>query len=112
MNAIDPEVAIFSTKWHGGYKFPRKVVLRQFQDNRCYSLITGNGLKPGETDYYFPVSTTDPNTELAEYEIDANAVFNDQGDVTVLVSTDGARYTVRGNSFDKTFSALDSDNAR
>ena len=58
------------------------------------------------------VRSTFPNTEVAEYVIDTNAVFNDQGDVTVLVSTDGSRYTVRGDSFDKTFSALDSDNAR
>ena len=101
---------IISTKWHGGFKFPRKVVLKQYQDNRCYSVITGDSFVPGTTDFF-----ASPNSEASDpavFTVNPNAVFNDQGDVTVLVSTDGRRYTVRGKSFIKTFSAVDADNAR
>ncbi len=44
--------------------------------------------------------------------MDSEAVFNSQGNVTVLVSRDGTRYTVVGDGFVKTFSAVDSDNQR
>ena len=85
VQAIDPEVAIFSTKWHGTYKFPRKIVLEQFQDNRCYSVITGDGFVPGTTDYFDSPNSDDDDP--AVFTVNPDAVFNDQGDVTVLVST-------------------------
>lgn len=110
VKAIDPEVAIISTKWHGGFKFPRKVVLKQFQDNRCFSVITGDSFVPGTTDFF--ASPTSEASDPAVFTVNPNAVLNDQGDVAVLVSTDGKRYTVRGKSFAKTFSAVDADNGR
>ena len=44
------------------------------------------------------------------YTAPSSAVFNNQGNVTVLVANDGSRYTVIGGSFAKTFSTKDSAN--
>ena len=41
-----------------------------------------------------------------------DAILSEQGDVIVLVSPDGDRYTVYGKGFSKTFSARDTDNKR
>ncbi len=100
-----PEVAIVSTKY-GRYGFPKRIVLKQLQDNRSYVLITGDGLD-GHSNY------TDAETnEDDAFAASPDAVFNEQGDVTVLVSPDGDRYTVYGKAFAKTFSARDTDNKR
>ena len=50
-----------------------------------------------------PNSDDDPGV----FTVETTAVFNNQGDVTVVVSTDGSWCTVRG----KTFGALDSAKA-
>jgi competence protein ComEC len=102
-----PEVAIVSTKFRKGDKLPKKIVLRQFQESRSYVLITGDGINPDTEDY------SDAKTDLDdEFEVSDDAVFNDQGNVTVFVSRDGSRYTVRGSGFARTFSSVDADNAR
>jgi len=102
-----PEVAIMSTKYTKD-QLPKKIILKQFQDNRCYVLITGDGTNPDTLDYTDSWVTDEDDNFTAS---DA-AVYNDQGNVTVLVSSDGSRYTVIGDSFGKTFSARDGDNAR
>ncbi len=58
---------------------------------------------------YSPETGTD---DPDKFTVDSEAVFNSQGNVTVLVSRDGTRYTVVGDGFVKTFSAVDSDNQR
>ena len=105
-NAMDAEVAIISSTLtsHG---LPKKIVLKQFQENRCFVLITGDGMTTAGV--YTDSSATN---EDDAFTISDEAVFNNQGNVTVLVSTDGGRYTVRGGSFSRTFSAADNDNQR
>ena len=106
-----PEVAIISTKFTESAKLPKKIVLKELEDNRSYVLITGDG------------QSNNTFTESSETDCDDNytpstsAVFNNQGDITVLVSKNGDHYTVTGENvtgeeFSKTFSALDSDNTR
>ena len=108
--ALDPEVAIISTKYTAGDKLPKKITLKQFQENRCYTLITGDGHDPTTGDFeHSPHTTLD---DPGNFSVDGNAVFNDQGDVTVLVSGEGSRHTVVGRGFDKTFSAVDGENRR
>ena len=51
------------------------------------------------------------NSDIGFIALDA-AVFNNQGNVTVLVSKDGGPYTLIGSSFVKTFSSSDNDNQR
>ncbi len=71
-------------------------------------LITGDGIDANTGDYTKSSATSEGDT----FTVSDVAVFNNQGNVTVLVSVDGSRYTVIGDSFAKTFSAVDSDNAR
>jgi len=86
----------------------RKITLKTLQDNNCYVLITGDGINPDIGDY------NESNAKKAKEDDGWNAsdeaVYNKQGDVMVLVSNDGSRYTVYGNSFTNTFSAKDEDN--
>ena len=103
-----PEVAIISTEFVKGQNLPKKIVLKQFQDNRCYVLITGDGKVPSTQDYSDSAGTHEDD----DFVVLNTAVFNDQGNVTVLVSSDGSRYTVIGSSFARTFSARDTDNRR
>lgn len=103
---LDAEVAIISTKLtsHG---LPKKIVLKQFQENRCFVLITGDGMTD-DGDYTESGATAEDDG----FDVSDTAVFNNQGNVTVLVSADGGRYTVRSGSFSRTFSAIDTDNQR
>jgi hypothetical protein len=72
-------------------------------------LITGDGKHPVTGDYHSKKSASYINPD---YPMSDDAVFNDQGDVIVLVAVDGNRYTVKGKTFNKTFSTVDSDNQR
>jgi len=101
------EVAIISTKFTQGDKLPKKIALKQFQDNNTYVLITGDGINPDEQDYTNAKTHEDDSFNALD-----TAVFNNQRNVTVLVSNDGSRYTVIGDSFNKTFSAKDAYNQR
>ena len=101
-----PEVAIISTE-HGGHELPKRVVLKQLQNNRSYVLITGNG-QDAQGRYADSCATHEDDA----FTPSPNAVFNQQGDVTVLVSPKGDRYTVTGKTFTETFSAVDTDNLR
>ena len=103
-----PEVAVVSTKFTAGDRLPKQIALKQFQDNRTYVLITGDGLDPNSQEYTKSSATTEDDA----FTILESAVFNSQGNVTVLVSKDGSRYTVIGDSFAKTFSSMDTDNQR
>ena len=102
-----PEVAIISTKYTRGDKLPKRIVLKQLEENRSYVLITGKGRGPDDR-FAESVKTNEDDT----FTPSAAAVFDAQGDVTVLVSRDGSRYTVTGREFSLTFSARDVDNAR
>ena len=86
-------------------------------ETRCVS-VRGNtkgsehnlDLDPGGKGHSFDENPG--SIALFEFTASTAATFNAQGDVTVLVSPDGDRYTVTGMTFSKTFSALDADNAR
>ena len=101
-----PEVAIISTE-HGKYEHPKRVVLKQLQDNRSYVLITGNGQNARGR-----YADSGETREDDSFTPSPDAVLNEQGDVTILVSREGDRYTVTGNTFSKTFSAVDKHNVR
>ncbi len=103
---MDPEVAIISSDFVSNQGLPKRNVIQLFEENDCYVLVTGDGINP-DTDQFTDsgASTLDDN-----YRHDPAAVFNARGTITVLVSTDGTKYTVLGDSFSKTFSAKDSDN--
>ncbi len=58
-----------------------------------------------------PADAKETNEDDA-FTASPDAIFNEQGDVIVLVSPDGDRYTVYGKGFSKTFSARDTDNKR
>lgn len=106
IQSLDPEIAIISTKYIKRQNLPRKITLKQLQDNNCYVLITGDGINPDIEDYNESIVTEeDDNWKASE-----DAVYNNRGDITVLVSKDGSRYTVYGDSFTRTFSAKDEDN--
>lgn len=108
-----PEVAIISTKWTGRDKLPKKTSLKQFQDNDTYVLITGDGLNQDENDAVnYMDYTQSAHTADNAFVASTDAIFNDQGNITILVSKDGSRYTVVGASFAKTFSTIDTDNQR
>ena len=105
---MDPEVAIVSTKFTRGDRLPKKVALKQFEDNRTYVLITGDGENPDDGEYTeSSASSSDDN-----YTPSDEAIFNNQGNVTIFVSHVGDRYTVIGGSIARTFSANDADNQR
>ncbi len=106
VQAIDPEVAIISSKLTKD-GLPKRITIKTLQDNRCFVLITGDGLK--ESGEFTNSSGTDSDDHFI---VDSSAVHNKQGDVSILVSPDGKRYTVTGSSFSKTFSANDGDNVR
>lgn len=72
---------------------------------RSYVLITGNG--KDDQDRYADSGRT---SEDDLFTASPDAVFNQQGDLTVLVSPEGDRYTVTGKTFSETFSAVDKDN--
>lgn len=103
---MDPEVAVVSTKFTARDKLPKKIVLKQFEDNRAYVLITGDAVNPVDQTYTDSGATNQDDN----YTPSDEAVFHNQGNVEILVSPDGSRYTVRGGSFAKTFSAIDADN--
>lgn len=50
--------------------------------------------------------------DLPLKQLTLTTAFNERGDGTVLISPDGARYTVSGGNSSKTISALDADNTR
>ena len=102
-----PEVAVISTKYGKKEKLPKRIVLKQLEEVRSYVLITGKGRGP-DGRFAESVETTQDDA----YTASPAAVFDNQGDVTVLVSRDGTRYTVIGREFSKTFSSVDSDNPR
>ncbi len=108
VQALDPEVAIISTRFTRRDRLPKRITLKQFQENRCYVLITGDGIDP-EMGGYADSSRT-PLDDTGVFTVNESVVFNDQGNVTILVSCDGRRYTVMGDSFAGTFSAVDADN--
>ncbi len=101
-----PEVAVISSTFVKGQNLPKKISIKQFQDNNCYVLITGDGKNP-KTHDYSDSQVTDEDDNFTALD---TAVFNKQGNVMILVSTDGNRYTVVGASFSKTFSAKDGGN--
>ena len=108
-------MAVISTKFTTRDKLPKKIALKQLQDNRCFVLITGDGRNPetGDPDDPDTRDFTDALTPDDDtFTVDSDAVFNNRGSVTILVSVDGSRYTVIADSFAKTFSAADADNAR
>ena len=107
VEALDPEVAVFSADFISTYKHPRKVALMQFEENRCYSLITGDGHDPETDDFSGSTNSADDT-----YNANPDAVFNEVGQVVITVHQDGTRYTVRADTFVRTFSAVDSDNQR
>lgn len=106
VSQMDPEVAVISTKYTAGDKLPKKIALKQFEDNRAYVLITGDALNPADQTYTDSGATNEDDSYIPSDE----AVFHNQGNVEILVSVDGSRYTVRGDSFAKTFSAVDASN--
>lgn len=108
IQGLDPEIAIISTKYIKGQNLPRKITLKQLQDNNCYALITGDGINPDTGDYNKSNATVEDDIWNA-FE-DTISVYNEQGNITILVSKDGSRYTVYSNSLTCTFSAKDEDN--
>ena len=99
--------AICCADWNSTYKHPKKVALKQFEDNDCYVLITGDGKDPSTDDY----SQSDHAADDA-YAASDDAIRNAVGMVVVTVAGDGRSYTVRAEGFEKTFSAVDAENLR
>ncbi len=106
LQSLDPEVSIISTRYIKGQGLPKKITLKQLQENNCYTLITGDGINPVIEDY----NESKVTDEDDQWKASENAIFNNQGDITVLVSKDGSRYTVYSDSFTRTFSSKDEDN--
>jgi len=120
---IRPEVAVVSSTWHRKDRLPKQVALGTLQTHRCHVLITGDGTDEKTGEYTPGLSEDDLPVAISE-----KAVHNRQGQIRILVSADGTRYTVRSfpgigwgvppgagaevEAFRKTFSAVDEDNAR
>lgn len=107
VSAVSPEVSIISTKFSTNHRLPKAIAVKVLEDNRSYVLVTNDGLG-GNARFADSSGTTVDDG----YDHDQHAVFNMQGDITILVSEDGARYTVSSTDFNKTFSSVDSQNAR
>ena len=87
------EVAIISTEY-GRNGFPRQLVLKQLQDNRSNVLITGDCLN-GRSNYADAKETDADDAFTAP----PGAIFNEQGNVTVLVLPGGDHHTIYGRAF-------------
>lgn len=103
IRALDPEVAIISTRF-GGDRLPKRIVVKTLIDNGALVYITGNGLENTNFADSGPVSSDD------NWIPPADSFINAAGDVHVLVSTDGLRYRVLAGDDWREFSAVDSDN--
>ena len=103
------EVSVISTAL-GGDGLPKRVVLKVLEENGSMVLITGPG-RDEETGRY----TDSPETAYDDdYSPSPEAVVDDVGDVTILVSDTGERYSVYAGMRQAplTFSARDADNRR
>lgn len=107
VNALDPEVAIISTKFSKGDKLSKMVAIKQLVENQALVYITGDGHNPQSGTF-----TQSEHTEDDGYTPQADSVINNAGDVHIFVSADGSTYDVVNNGTWREFSAVDSDNVR
>ncbi len=107
---LAPEVVVISSAFVVKQNLPKRITLKNLQEEGCYVLITGDGTNDGEYCNSNQKEAPKAFTECKDFVPSASAVFNNQGNITVLISPDGNRYTVIGAKFNKTFSAKDEDN--
>lgn len=88
VTALDPEVAVFSVDFRSDHRLPKLVSIQQFVNAGATVYITGNGHGPDGR--FAQSSVADDDNFIPP----AGTVFNDAGDVHILVSTDGTRYRV------------------
>lgn len=103
VQSTKPEVAIISST-RTGNNLPKKTTLKTLQENGALTLITGKATKTNGK-YHDSRNAADD-----DYRPDRNKVFDQRGRITVWVSDDGERYTVRtekGEYDEWTFSAVD-----
>jgi hypothetical protein len=105
VQALDPEVAVISTKISSNHRLPKLVAIKQLIENGALVYITGNGLKSDRT---FHLSAKQGDDE--GYTPPADGFINSAGDVHIFVSADGSRYRVFGGGDWREFSAVDADN--
>jgi beta-lactamase superfamily II metal-dependent hydrolase len=104
VNALDPEVAIISSQFRSDHRLPRLTTIKQLVENDAVVYVTGKGKGP---DSKFAQSS---HAEDDGYEVPEGAVFDDAGDVHVIVDKDGRGYSIRVGDKSTRFSSVDSDN--
>lgn len=107
ISALDPEVAIISSKFNKADKLPKTVSIKQFVENKALVYVTGDGHNPDTGTF-----TQSVHTEDDSYTPPADTVINNAGDVHIFVSNDGSTYKVVNDETWREFSAVDSDNVR
>lgn len=90
VQALDPEVVVVSADYRSDYKLPKLVSLKQFIEAGATVYVTGDGLAPNGR--FAQSSVAEDNG----YTPPNGTVFNEAGDVHILVSRDGTRYRVFG----------------
>lgn len=100
-NQTRPEVSVISAKYVRNHKLPKLIAIKQLEEVGSYVLVTGNGHNENG------MFSESKHSEDDNYTPNPGKVFNKQGDIEIIVSSDGSKYTVYGNSFVKTFSTND-----
>ncbi len=90
VQALDPEVVVVSADYRSDYKLPKLVSIKQFIEAGAIVYVTGDGLAPNGR--FAQSSVSEDNG----YAPPNGKVFNEAGDVHILVSRDGTRYRVFG----------------
>jgi hypothetical protein len=83
-------VAIVSAEYRSDHRLPKLVSIKQFIEAGALVYGTGDGTSPSGR-FAQSVHADDDG-----YTPPAGTVFNEAGDVHILVSTDGRRYRVFG----------------
>jgi beta-lactamase superfamily II metal-dependent hydrolase len=104
LQALDPEVAIISSKL-GGHGLPKRIAVKEMIDVGAFVYITGNGLDDNG-EFTDSSATADDD----QWQAPADSFINEAGDVHILVSADGQNYRVMAGDDWREFSSLDSEN--
>jgi len=89
VQGLDPEVVV-SADYRSDYKLPKLVSIKQFIEAGAIVYVTGDGLAP--TGRFAQSSVS----EDKGYTPPNGTVFNEVGDVHILVGRDGTKYRVFG----------------
>lgn len=107
VNALDPEVAVISSRFSTRDRLPKMVAIKQLVENDVLVYVTGDGHDP-QTGTFAQAG----HSEDDGFTPPADSVINNAGDIHIFVSADGSSYVVESDGTWRQFSAVDSENLR